>query len=151
MGTSSTTAGGTAAHGDDEFDGLAAAVRKAAAEFPAPYFIVDAPDLFRVYLGAFAERAQRQVHDCHACKRFLQQYGALVAIDDRGHVTSLFWNELAERLAPPMYRPSVRALREAIEYGRVVSVHHSAEARWGSPHTYDAKRGHTWSHFDRWD
>jgi hypothetical protein len=58
----------------------------------------DPNELWLSYLTAFPE-VDRQHHNCHACRHFIQQYGGLVTIDERGvtfpalfhHQDSLFY------------------------------------------------------------
>lgn len=102
-----------------------------------PLFTTDAEGLFDAYLDAFPADA-RQYHNCHACRRFIETYGALVTIDSRGNTSSAIW-DVAD--VPPAYQPSVQAMLVRISCANVRGVFLSRETVWGSPITGD------WEHF----
>ena len=56
-------------------------------------FRVDAGDLFEVYLQSFEDHAERQYHNCHACRQFIERFGALATIGDDGMVAPAIWHE----------------------------------------------------------
>ncbi|MFK5282546.1 hypothetical protein ACI3PL_23585, partial [Lacticaseibacillus paracasei] len=51
-----------------------------------PLFTTDAEDLWGLYLGTFADPTERQYHNCHACRQFVERFGALATIGDDGMV-----------------------------------------------------------------
>jgi hypothetical protein len=101
-------------------------------------FETAAADLFGVYLDGLPGFA-RQQHDCHCCRRFLEQYGGLVGIDDTGRAHSLFWDRDSRN---PTYGPAERTLARAVESARVTGPFLSKERGWwGQPQTGP------WTHF----
>jgi hypothetical protein len=127
-------------HDDVEYDAFLARVQ---ARFSAnigaasPLFTTDAEGMWTAYLDSFSPE-QRQYHNCHSCRQFIERFGALVTIDDAGMTASAVWNE---NDAPELYRPAVRAMERLARRGRVTGVFLSADAVWGSPVTG------IWRHF----
>lgn len=56
----------------------------------ATLFETDANDLWKTYLRAFPTH-RRQSHNCHACRRFIEQFGHLATIDQWGDIVPAFW------------------------------------------------------------
>lgn len=86
-------------------------------------------DLFALYLAQF-DPADRQYHDCNCCRSFIHRYGSLVTVHEDGTVRSAIWDE-SKLAARHPYRKAVRALREAVECGRVVDQFFWDEREWG--------------------
>ena len=61
--------------------------------------------------------SERGVHDCSACRRFINAFGSLVAIGEDGHTTSAFWD--AETV-PEFYQEAVAAMAKAVERAKVI-------------------------------
>ena len=101
----------------------------------APLFRTDADGLFDAYLATLP--AERDVHTCSACRRFINDFGGLVTLDDKGRTSSPFWCDDV----PDFYKPAMAALRRAATKARVVSPFLSADKTWGLPHTGP------WTHF----
>lgn len=97
---------------------------------------VNPETLWHEYLNSFAE-PQRQYHNCHACRRFIQTYGGLVYIDADGRKNSPIWNVLA----PERYQTAANALSRLVARSAVTGVFHSSEKVWGLPVTG------LWKHF----
>lgn len=95
-----------------------------------PLFHTDAEDLFGVYLQAFAVGVERQYHDCHACRLFINRFGGLVTIAADGTTASAIWDEAD---APDVYRAAIAALARAVRRAKVVGVFLSSEPTWGMP------------------
>ena len=71
---------------EDGHDELRAQVRAhfaAAIASGAPLFVTNAGDLWQTYLEAIPDPL-RQSMNCSACRKFIQRYGSLVTIDDKG-------------------------------------------------------------------
>lgn len=98
---------------------------------------VNTENLYNAYIQGFAP-TERQYHTCHECRRFIQKYGALVTIDDKGRISSAIWNK---NDAPLRYKGAVSNLIAMIESANVTGVFLSSETSWGL-----AKTG-AWSHF----
>lgn len=51
---------------------------------------VSTEGLFDVYLSGFPD-SERQGHNCHCCRRFIEQFGGLVLVTDGGRPQSVIW------------------------------------------------------------
>lgn len=100
-------------------------------------FVVDVGNIYQAYLENLAPEVIKE-HSCHCCRRFMEQYGALVTIDDNGVQTSAIWDVES---APEMYKASVKAMADLVAGSKVLSTFHTAEKTWGTPRTG------TWTHF----
>ena len=50
-------------------------------------------DLWPIYLDSFADPIERQYHNCHACRQFIQRFGTLVAVNsETGVIRSAVWH-----------------------------------------------------------
>lgn len=130
---------------DPHFDRLLAlmhATFSAAARLPL--FTTDAERLMDSYLAGFPESG-RQYHTCNACRKFLEQFGGLVTIDDEGRTHSAVWP--AEGV-PAHYAQSVAAVRNTVLLARVTGVFLSDVSPWGLPaNPKSAKQGPgDWTH-----
>jgi hypothetical protein len=92
-------------------------------------FMTDAEGLNDLYLDSLP--AERQIHDCHACRRFINSYGGIVAIDEAGQTSPIFWSA---RL-PEFYGATFDALAARVKRARVVSPFLAKESVWGIPKT----------------
>lgn len=97
-----------------------------------PLFTTDAEDLWGLYLGSFADPTERQYHNCHACRQFIERFGALATIGEAGMVAPAVWNEDD---APEAYRPALAAMAKAVRRAKVTGVFLSSDAVWGTPET----------------
>lgn len=100
-------------------------------------FTTDASGLFAIYLNRIPTQ-DRQYCTCHTCRRFMETYGGLVTIDEKGRTKSLFWTP---RDAPEMYQDAISALKLAVETANVTGVFRTKEKIWGVPETG------VWTHF----
>lgn len=97
-----------------------------------PLFATDAEGLWDLYLDSFTDPADRQHHTCHACRHFIERYGALVTIDGDGRTTPAVW---AEDGTPEHFRPAVAAMARAVRRAQVTGVFLSSDKTWGTPKT----------------
>lgn len=88
-----------------------------------------------------AER--RPTYVCRACERFIDRYGALVTVDDRGVKSSVLWDEGG---VPPLFVDAAMALRRAVESAAIEGVFLSNEKVWGLPSNRDRARSKVWYH-----
>ena len=130
---------------DDDFPVVSKAVRTGVSSKKPPFFRTAATNLFATYLTGF-DLGKRQTYNCHACRRFLEQYGDLVTIGEDGHAASVFWSGLSN--VPAEYDRSIDFLRQAVEKSPVEGVFFSSEIVWGTGDTHDKKRDIEWSHFE---
>lgn len=103
-----------------------------------PVFITDAEDLWGAYLGGFATAAERQYHNCSACRSFIQRFGSLVVIGEDGNTTPAIWDA---EIAPPAYRASLAALAQQVRRAKVTGPYLAKESVWGTPSAGG------WAHF----
>ena len=97
-----------------------------------PLFTTSATDLFAAYLAALPA-ADRLIHTCSACRRFIDRYAGLVTINPDGKARSVFW--AGEEPVPAYYAPVVAALAQRVAVATVNGVFLSSEVVWGRPVT----------------
>lgn len=101
-----------------------------------PLFTTDAEDVWRLYLDSFAQPTQRQYYSCHACRQFIERFGALATIGEDGVVAPAIWNvDDATDDAAEIYRPALAAMAQAVRHAKVTGVFLSSDAVWGKPET----------------
>jgi hypothetical protein len=125
---------------DEDYTGLRLAVKSAfenAIAADKVFFMTDADDLYGTYLKAIPE-AGRKVHTCHACRRFIQQYGALVRVKEDGTLQSVFWNS---KLVPDFYNEIIERLQKKVEKSKIIRPFVTSEKTLGTPKTGN------WHHF----
>lgn len=88
--------------------------------------------LWEEYLAAFAP-GDRQYHDCHACRKFIDTYGGLVFIDESGRTSPALW-EFSDG-------PDIAVLSNIVKKAKVTGVFLSSLPIWGMPQTGP------WRHF----
>lgn len=123
-------------HHDGDYDAFLARVNARflanCANGTKPLFTTDAEDLWGVYLGSFADPTERQYHNCHSCRQFIERFGALATIGEDGMAAPAIWHEDD---APDAYRPALAAMAKAVRRAKVTSVFLSSDAVWGTPET----------------
>lgn len=92
-----------------------------------PLFTTDAEDLWGLYLGSFSDPVERQYHNCHACRHFIQRFGSLATLDEGGKVASALWQEEDG--------PAFAAMNKAVRRAKVTGVFLSSDTVWGTPET----------------
>lgn len=97
-----------------------------------PLFVADVPDLWDRYLRTFSPET-RQYHTCKCCQRFVENYGALVTIDQHGRTKSALWD--AGDLQPDQSRSAVVELIASIEIAPIKSVFYTDQSTLGNPVT----------------
>lgn len=83
-----------------------------------PLFTTDADGLFDAYLAEF-HPAERQHHNCNACKHFINRYAGLVTIDEQGLTTPAVLNA---NDAPASYRASILRMERIVRKASVTGV-----------------------------
>lgn len=127
-------------HDDADYDSFLAKIQarfSANISSGAPLFMTDTEGMWGAYLDSFAAD-QRQYHNCHACRQFIERFGGLVTIDENGRTASAIWNEGD---APELYKPAVREMERITRRAQVVSVFLWEDKVWGFPVTG------VWRHF----
>ncbi len=102
-----------------------------------PLFTTDAEDLFGAYVSALPAK-ERQHHNCHACRDFMERYGGLVSIDEDGCTTPAVLNEDD---ATGIYAPAIAEVARLVRRASVTGVFKDKADVWGKPVTGD------WRHF----
>lgn len=103
-----------------------------------PLFTTDAGDIWEAYLHSFPEGHERQYHNCHACRQFIQRFGSLVTIDKAGFTSPAMWRTES---APYPYQKAVSNMATRVRRAKVTGVFMSSESTWGIPTTGN------WHHF----
>jgi hypothetical protein len=88
-------------------------------------------DLYQIYLVSFEDPAERQYHNCHCCRNFIQRYGSLALLRNDGTVVSALWD--GGNLPDGDYRTAAYRMRRAVERGQVTDLFLWNEAQWGAP------------------
>lgn len=99
-------------------------------------FCTDATGLWDAYLDNLPK--DRQTHVCHACRRFIENYGHLAVLDENGSQISLMWNAYAGM--PVFYLPAVNVMRDMVQRAKITGPFYSSDKKWGLPVTGD------WTH-----
>ena len=121
-----------ACHENDGYEEFEQSIRKSMEALGnEPIFQTNATGLWELYLAGIPE-ASRQYYNCHACRRFVESYGGLVTISPDGETRSVMWQ--GDDI-PEIFRPSVNAMRQAVEKAKVVGVFLSKEKILGTPVT----------------
>lgn len=109
-----------------------------------PFFTTSSPvSLFDVYLSGFPDGPERQHHNCHTCRRFIETYGGLVWVDSNGITLSAAWSEDD---VPEMFRLTTHMLRTHVQSIPIDGVFLSSQVFWGGASNFDKKRNHVWNH-----
>jgi hypothetical protein len=140
------TAVATAADGNDgrDYERLLELVRERFTRTTGPLFLVEPSgksDLWYTYLGNLP--ARRGHYSCSACRRFVEQFGSLVVIDESGDLIPVAWDPDE---APPFFEESVAALARRVRRGKVVGVWYTTERVLGLPRNRDRENDCVWHH-----
>lgn len=119
--------------GYDEFRDL---LTERVAKATGTLFQVSRDNLFDIFLANLPEHDEH--YNCHCCRRFFDNFGGLVSIDENGKPHSILWQDDD---VPPYFTEAVRVLRLAVESARVAGVFLSSDRIWGTPQTG------LWTHF----
>lgn len=103
-------------------------------------FVVDAPDIWEVYLASFPEGTnpilrQRRVYDCQMCKQFIRRLGGVITINDG--VIGTVWD--VPILLVDHHAEVSKQMHEYVCQKNVVSIFRTKEKRHGVEHNYDAE------------
>jgi hypothetical protein len=95
-----------------------------------PLFTTDAEGLFAAYLESFPEGAERQHHNCSACRHFIERYARLVTIDEGGKTSPALLDVEDER-----YGSALAAMAKIVRKAKITGVFLSSDRVLGSPVT----------------
>lgn len=93
-------------------------------------FRTNAEGLFELYLDRLP--AERQIHNCNACKNFITRFGGLVRIDEIGFTIPVMWDPDG---VPEFYHGVFESLYERVSEARVTSAFFCSESVLGTPVT----------------
>lgn len=96
-----------------------------------PLFTTNVSGLFEAFLDAFPERA-RQHYNCNCCRSFVNHFGGLVSINEKGAMSSVLWDEDE---TPEFFADSVRAMKKLVLKSKVTGVFISNNRVLGNTHT----------------
>lgn len=122
-------------HDDREYDALLARLNgryKGAIIGGAAIFTTDATGLWDEYLAGFSNSVERQYHNCHACRHFIERFGGLAVVGEQGQLVSALWEQ---HDINPHYREAFARLDRAVRKARITGPFLSSEAIWGTPVT----------------
>jgi len=123
---------------DEGYQQLEDLVRVRVAQAGPPLFTTADPSgdegLFGIFLRHLPED-RRQHYNCHCCRRFINTYGGLVTIDDRGHVSPLIWVHESDASVPEFFALANSALYRYVASAKVTGVFYWNSTTWGTPRT----------------
>lgn len=108
-------------------------------------FTTDATGLFDAFLSKLPASA-RQHYNCNACRKFVDTYGGLVHIDEKGHTTPAIWEGVE---TPPFFVEAILAVYGLVCAAKVDGVFYTDTQIAGvTANTPKAGpyEGKTWSH-----
>lgn len=112
-----------------------------------PLFTTDVnaahPDLYACYLDSLP--AEREVHKCSACRRFIHAYGGLVYVDVDGGLAPVMWSELAGDV-PTFYKAAVLGMRDRVRRAKITGVFLTKDVTWGTPRSVAKDGSVMWRH-----
>ena len=118
---------------DKEYEMFSVQIRDRFASFVGkPLFTTDVTGLFDVFLANLPDE-QRQHYTCHACRRFVDTFGGLVSVSDKGVMQSVMW----PTGAPELFRGAVDAMTRLINAANLTGVFLHGKPVWGTPITGD--------------
>lgn len=131
---------------DDHYEDFLAALRarvtnyagKSGALFTTRHDV----SLYDVFLGGLPPERQ-QHYNCRTCRRFVETYGRLAAIDGNGDLVPFLWSDVD---VPAFFRHAVEQVAAAVRRARVGGVFFTAEKQWGVASNASAKPPFWWNH-----
>lgn len=123
---------------DGDFAALRWQVQTCFAAIPVstPLFHVETSTLFQRFIDNLP-LSLRQHYTCRCCRQFIERFGGLVTVDDKGNVASAVWNFVAAR----PYTDAVEALRTAVATLPIIAAHISSDTVYGTA------TSNGWDHF----
>lgn len=118
---------------DHDFDFLVELVNTSIKNAKGSLFTTDQPDMFELFIGSLP-REHRQYYNCNCCRRFINTYGTLVTLDERGVPTPAAWNFNLEAV-PEFFQHAVGRIKQTLRYAKATGVFYSKEKVWGQPLT----------------
>lgn len=118
----------------EDFRGLITRFFQSVVKADTPLFLVESTEeLWGLFLRVLPA-AERQHHLCHNCRHFIQRFGGLVTITERGEVKSVVWptDSIIEKAGlSPVYTRVAKRIRDAVQHGTIKGVFKSEERHLG--------------------
>ncbi len=76
--------------------------------------------------------SKRKHYDCRACRQFVEKYGPLVEVDEKGRRTTLLWEPDG---VPGFFAGAFAAVRNVVQMLPICGVYVNDEVQWGRPVT----------------
>lgn len=118
---------------NDGYDRLLKYIRESfnnAIRNDVPLFLTNVENLYDIFLEGLPEDA-RQHYNCNECRRFVNNYGGLVTINEDGTINAAMWNFIP----PDFFKKAVYRVETAVENAKVTGVFLTSERRFGVPKT----------------
>jgi hypothetical protein len=113
--------------------------RRSSEEKDVVLLVVQSCDnLYDSFLKNLDSPDDRQGYTCNACRRFVEQFGRIVAVQKDGTKVSAMWNP---EDVPEKFQKAVRSLKKFVEACQIEGVFYTSESQWGIPKTGE------WTHF----
>lgn len=96
----------------------------------APLFRTDARDLYELFLQNIPAEA-RQHYNCNACRHFVNHYGGIVTVNEKGSLVPVMWTGTV----PDFFKKAVAAIKKKVSGATITSVFATGELRLGTPVT----------------
>jgi hypothetical protein len=96
-----------------------------------PLFTTNSDGLFEAFLNNMPSKA-RQHYNCRECGKFIDRFGGLVSISEKGEVSSILWDE---NNTPEFFEDSVKAMKKILLNSNVTGIFISGEKVLGQPST----------------
>lgn len=127
----------------DEYDVFAVRLRREFRQIlpNQPLFTTDSEGLFDLFLR-YLPADKRQHYTCRCCRAFVERFGGLVFIDEKGATHSALW----EMDAPIVFRKAVLELRQYVHAARVTGVFVNSDPVLGTTSNVSKKTGVRWEH-----
>lgn len=111
---------------DDLLEGIQQSFNEAV-KSNEPLFVVNVVQLYDVFLNGLPSDA-RQHYNCRTCRNFVNDYGRIVQINDKGDIEPVMW-----KYSPSFFAAAVENVRRSIKKSRVTGVFITSEKTLGSP------------------
>jgi hypothetical protein len=103
--------------------------------------------LWQTYLNSFPA-ADRQFHNCNACRKFIERFGSLVTIDYQGNTHPVAFDPADwEGGQALVYQKGLRAMHRLVQGARVTGVFYCDAHIWGTPSSMISADGRFWAHY----
>lgn len=115
---------------NDDYEGLAIGIKenfKLITNSEKHLFTTDAEGLFDAFLENLPEEA-RQHYNCKTCRKFVDKFGGLVSISEKGEVRSAIWGNV-----PEFFKQGIEAMKNIILKANVNGVFVSKDVTLGQP------------------